>query len=83
MLVAGARRVAAGIRPRIQRKTGSGARPEIERVYAVLDPQVGYCQGMNFVATLCLHVLPGGAGYDAFCLFAAMLLPEGPPGCAT
>ena len=50
---------------------------QILRVYAVLDPQVGYCQGMNFVATLCLHVLPGGAGYDAFCLFAAMLLPEG------
>ena len=41
---------------------------QILRVYAVLDPEVGYCQGMNFVATLCLHVLPGGSGYDAFCL---------------
>ena len=50
---------------------------QILRVYAVLDPGCGYCQGMNFVATLCLHVLPGGVGYDAFCLFTALLLPEG------
>ncbi len=50
---------------------------QILRVYAVLDPGCGYCQGMNFVAAVCLHVLPGGAGYDAFCLFAAVLLPEG------
>ena len=50
---------------------------QILRVYAVLDPGCGYCQGMNFVAALCLHVLPGGDGYDAFCLFAALLLPEG------
>lgn len=50
---------------------------QILRVYAVLDPACGYCQGMNFVAALCLHVLPGGAGYDAFCLFTAILLPEG------
>jgi len=41
-----------------------GVLQQILRVYAVLDPEVGYCQGMNFVATLCLHVLPGGFGCD-------------------
>eukprot|EP01047_Picozoa_sp_COSAG01_P011663 COSAG01_NODE_512_length_16051_cov_33.887161_14_plen_258_part_00 len=29
------------------------------RVYATVDPEVGYCQGMNFVGAVCLYVLGG------------------------
>jgi hypothetical protein len=51
------------------------AMQQLLRVYAVTDPEVGYCQGMNFVAALCLHVLP--RPYEAYRLFTALLHQSG------
>ena len=41
----------------------------ILRSYCALDPEVGYCQGMNFVAGLLLRYLPCEANaFAAFCV---------------
>jgi len=41
----------------------------ILRSYAALDPEVGYCQGMNFVAGLILKYLPNESeAFGTFCV---------------
>ena len=44
----------------------------ILRSYSVLDPEVGYCQGMNFLAGVVLKYLPGSEA-DAFGTFCVLM----------
>ena len=45
------------------------------RAYAALDPEVGYCQGMNFLAGLLLCWLPSPA--DAFGALVVVMQERG------
>ncbi|GBF87851.1 hypothetical protein Rsub_00563 [Raphidocelis subcapitata] len=44
---------------------GQAALRRVLRAYAALDPEVGYCQGMNFVAALLLSYLPEPQAFGA------------------
>ncbi|KIY93737.1 TBC1 domain family member 1 [Monoraphidium neglectum] len=44
---------------------GQAALRRVLRAYAALDPEVGYCQGMNFVGALLLSYLPEAEAFGA------------------
>ena len=52
--------------------TGQRRLVRILRSYSLLDPEVGYCQGMNFVAGLLLKYLSNEA--DAFGTFCVLMM---------
>ncbi len=52
---------------------GQAALRRVLRAYAAYDQEVGYCQGMNFVAGLLLMYMPG----EAHAFGALVMLMEG------
>ena len=48
--------------------TENGPLFAVLRAYAALDPQIGYVQGMNYVAALCVIDAPSAEdGFGLFC----------------
>ncbi len=72
------RRPDAAVSPRAPRfATGKGVQSlmNILKAYAALDPEVGYCQGMNFLAGVLLMYLPSEA--DAYGALVVLMQQRG------
>jgi hypothetical protein len=61
--------------PRLSTEEGQRAMLNVLRAYALSDPEIGYTQGMNFLAGLLLTYLPTEA--EAYCALSLLMRQRG------